>query len=114
MEKSLFLLLFSAYAVIAGLVTEFIKKLTKNKETISYNIVAVIAAVVVGVIGTIIYYVLSSTAIGLSEIIYAVLLGFASGIGSMVGYDKVKQAIDQLIPGKANKEIKAEDTEMKE
>lgn len=89
-----FLILLSAYSVLNGLVVEAYKNLTKNE--LSYNIVALGFALIIGFLGTIIYYQLNSIAFTTNNMIYAALLGLASGLTSMVGYDKVKQAIEQF------------------
>lgn len=94
MTTSAFLILLSAFSVLSGLVTEGLKNLTKDFST---NIVALIVALIIGGFGTIIYYQLNTIPFTINNVIYAVLMGLASGLISMVGYDKVRQAIDQFI-----------------
>lgn len=89
-----FLILLSAYSILNGLVVEAYKNLTKNE--LSYNIVALGFALIIGFFGTIVYYQLNSIEFTTNNKIYAALLGLASGLTSMVGYDKVKQAIEQF------------------
>ena len=62
----------------------------------SYNIVALITALIVGGGGTAVYYQLNAVPFTVNNVIYAVLMGLASGLVSMVGFDKVKQAIVQI------------------
>ena len=50
MTVSTFLTLLSAFSVISGLVTEGIKKIVNDKANISYNITALIVALVVGIL----------------------------------------------------------------
>lgn len=92
----MFLMLLSAFSTITVLTTEAIKKITTNKLNLSYNIVALVVAMIVGVVGCGIYYQLNEILLTTNNIIYMLLMGFASGLVSMVGFDKVKQTIEQL------------------
>ena len=96
MTVSTLLTLLSAISVISGLVTEGIKKIVNDKANISYNITALCVALVVGGIGCGLYYQLNEIAFTVNNIIYMILMGFASGLVSMLGFDKVKQAIIQI------------------
>lgn len=97
MTVELFLMLLSAFSIITGLIVEAIKKLLQEKEKHPYNVIAFVVALIVGGIGTLIYYQLSSIPFTTNNIIYAFLMGIASAIGAMVGFDKIKQAIGQII-----------------
>ena len=101
MNVNLFLILLSAFSVISGLVTEAIKKMVSDKANLSYNLVALIVALVIGGVGCGIYYQLNGILFTVNNIIYMILMGFASGLVSMVGFDKVKQSVEQLT-GKTN------------
>ena len=96
MTVSTFLTLLSAFFFFFLLVTEGIKKIVNDKANISYNITALIVALVVGGIGCGLYYQLNGIAFTVNNIIYMILMGFASGLVSMLGFDKVKQAIIQI------------------
>ena len=96
MNVTLFLILLSAFSVISGLITEAIKKLLSDKTNLSYNLIALGVALVVGTIGCGTYYQLNGLPFDLNNIIYMILMGLASGLTSMVGFDKVKQTIEQL------------------
>lgn len=96
MDITIFLMLLSAFSVLSSLVTEGIKKLFSDRANLSYNVVALVAALVIGGGGTAIYYQLNEIVFSANNIIYAVLMGLASGLVSMIGFDKVKQAITQL------------------
>jgi Na+-driven multidrug efflux pump len=89
-------MLLSSFSVISGLFTEGIKKIVSDKANLSYNLIALCVALVVGSVGTAIYYQLNSIPFDVNNIIYMVLLGLASGLCSMLGYDKIKQAIFQI------------------
>lgn len=96
MTTTTFLMLLSAFSVISGLVTEGIKKLTQDKTNLPYNIVTLTVALIIGSCGCGIYYQLNNIAFSTNNVIYMVLMGFASGLVSMTGFDKVKQAIEQI------------------
>lgn len=96
MTAPMFLMLLAAFSSISGLITEGIKKLISDKQNLSYNLLALIVALVVGGTGCVIYYQLNGIPYTINNIIYIVLMGFASGLSSMVGYDKIKQMIQQF------------------
>lgn len=96
MTTSTFLFLLTAFSTITGLVVECIKKLVTDKANISWNITALIVALIVGGCGCAVYYQLNGIPFTTNNIIYAALMGLASAIVSMVGFDKVKQAILQI------------------
>lgn len=96
MNTTTFLILLSAFSVISGLVTEAIKKLINDKANLSYNVIALVVALIVGACGCAIYYQLNAITFNVNNIIYMILLGLASGLVSMLGYDKVKQAVLQI------------------
>lgn len=96
MNTTTFLILLSSFSVISGLVTEGIKNITTDTVNLSYNIIALVTALIIGGGGTAIYYQLNTIPFTVNNIIYIVLMGMASGLVSMVGFDKVKQALEQL------------------
>ena len=96
MNTVTFLILLSAFSVLSSLVTEGIKKIASDKANLSYNIVALIVALVIGGIGCGIYYQLNAIPFNTNNVIYMILMGLASGLTATVGYDKVKLAILQL------------------
>ena len=97
MNTTMFLILLSAFSVISSLITEGIKNIVTDKVNLSYNIVAMITALIIGGGGTAVYYQLNTIPFTVNNVIYVVLMGLASGLASMVGFDKVKQAIEQLV-----------------
>ena len=96
MTTTTFLMLLSSFSVLSGLVTEGIKKLISDKANMSYNIIALVVALVIGGVGSAVYYQLNAIPFNLNNIIYLVLMGLASGLCSMVSYDKLKQCIEQI------------------
>ena len=97
MTAQLFLTLLSAFSVITGLVTEAIKVIVGKKKDLSYNLIALIVAIIVGGGGCLLYYQLTAIPFTLNNIIYAILMGVASGLTAEVGYDKIMQAVKQLV-----------------
>ena len=95
MSTQMFLALLCAFSTITGLVVEVIKKIVSDKANISYNITALVTALIIGGAGTSIYYYLNDIAFTGKNIVYIVLLSFASGISSMITFDKFKQALIQ-------------------
>ena len=96
MPSTTFLRLLSSFSVLSGLVTEGIKKLISDKANMTYNIIALVVALVIGGVGSAVYYQLNAIPFNLDNIIYLVLMGLASGLCSMVGFDKIKQAVEQI------------------
>ena len=82
---------------ITGLVTEAIKNiLTEHNKTYSANTLAgIIALIVSGCVGGA-YIVLTGTAFTTQIVVQLICLIFGSWLCSMVGYDKVTQAISQF------------------
>lgn len=100
MNTSVFLMLLFAFSAISSMLTEGVKKVMNDKANLSYNLIALCVALVVGSAGTAIYYQLNNIAFDVNNIIYMVLLGLASGLCSMLGYDKVKQTVLQILGNK--------------
>lgn len=97
MTITTFLVLLAGFAAITSVVAEGIKKLLDG-QGVEYasNIVVLIVAVVVGCGGTAIYYVNYQIPFNAINSVYLALMGVANWLSAMVGYDKVKQAIEQL------------------
>lgn len=96
MNISTFLALLFVFSTITGFVVECIKKVVNDKANISYNITALIVAIIVGTIGCVIFYQFNAIPFTVNNIIYVALMGFASALTSMIGYDKITQTIYQI------------------
>ena len=94
MTVEIFLTLLVFFSTATSLATEAFKKLVGNK--IPYNILVLIIAMIVGCVGVYVYYILNNIEINSINIIYLVLMGIVNWIGAMVGYDKIKQLINQM------------------
>lgn len=93
MSITIFMALFTIGSMAASLLTEAIKKGFMETST---NMIALINAAVVGGLGTAGAYILLGIPFTLNNIICLVLMIVCIWIGSMIGYDKVMQTIDQI------------------
>lgn len=102
MTMTLFIALFTVLAgAVSSLITEAVKKWYANAEKpYSANIIALVVSVISGGLGTAVYYILKGIPWTINNIICLLLMIVAIWVTSMVGYDKVKQLLDQI--GAAN------------
>lgn len=91
-----FLFLLSAFSVITSLVVEAVKKFVSDKENRNYNSIALVVALIIGLVGTLLFFYFTNVHISGADFIFAILMGLASALVSMVGYDKVKDAIKEF------------------
>lgn len=96
MTMEVFLILLLAVSIFTGLTVEAIKKFVGEKYKASSNVVAGVTAIVIGAVMGISYCILIEIAITSQLIIILIALVFLSWLCSMVGYDKVMQAITQV------------------
>ena len=97
MTVELFLILLTMLSIITSLFTEGIKKfLDSLKIKYAANIVVLIVAVIVGGVGTSIFYIWNNFQWTTLNIICIFLMMCANWLGAMLGYDKVMQAIAQI------------------
>lgn len=79
------------------LITEAFKKLFQSCEKkYSSNLIAMISAIVVGGAGSVIAYIFLGIAFNIYSIICIPLFIIAIWVGSMVGFDKILQLIEQI------------------
>ncbi len=98
MTVEIFLVLLTVFATVTSLVTEAVKKvLDSAKVTYASNILVLCSAAVVGGFGTTAFYLLTGQAFGSVEVVCIFLMICANWLGSMIGYDKTKQAITQIM-----------------
>ena len=100
MTIAMFLALLFGFSLVTGLIVQAIKKFINDKENVSYNLIALITALIVGIVGSAIYYQFAEISYTINNIICMGLMGIATALVSMVGYDKVSQAIAQITSGK--------------
>jgi len=97
MTAEMFLILLTAFSTITSLATEAVKKLLDKMElTYASNIIVLIVSSLVGGLGTIGYYIINNTEVTAANVACVVIMMVANWLGSMVGYDKVRQAITQF------------------
>ena len=97
MTVTIFLTLLMVCAALTALLTEGIKKfLDEMKIPYASNIVVLIVALLIGCGATALYYVNYQVPFNALNSVYLALMGIANWLGAMVGYDKVKQAIEQI------------------
>lgn len=96
MSLQVFLMLLLVVSVFTSLTVEAIKKFVGSNHTISCNIVAGITAVVLSVAVGVFYCILAEVSFNSHILVYLITLTFLSWLCSMVGYDKVIQAITQV------------------
>lgn len=95
MTPVLFITLFAILTVVSGLITQALKQAFSN--TMATNILALIDAAFTGIGGTVTAYILLSIPFTGINILCIGLLTISVWLGSMLGFDKVKQSIDQII-----------------
>lgn len=93
----IFMLGLLVVSTLTSLVTEAIKKLLSERGITYYaNTLAGVIAIILSVAIGIGYVVLTGTGFNAQIIVYIVTMVFVSWLCSMVGYDKVIQAIKQF------------------
>lgn len=96
MTIELFIYLFTIGSVASSLLTQALKK---SFTDISNNMLALISAVIVGLIGTCSAYILMGILFDLKNVVCIILMTICVWVGSMVGYDKVIQTLAQIKRG---------------
>lgn len=97
MTVTLFISILTLGAGVTSLLTEAIKKAYENAhKDYSANLIALVDAIVVGMGGTAVNYMLLGIPWTVNNIICMVLMAVCVWIGSMVGYDKLVQLIGQV------------------
>ena len=91
-----FLILLFVLAIITSLLTEGIKKLLDSMEMkYATNVVALFVSIVVGGIGTAVFYLWNDYAWTSLNIIMLFIMVCENWLVAMLGYDKVGQSIRQ-------------------
>ena len=91
-----FLIVLFIASVVTSLVTEALKTFLDSLNVkYASNVMVLIVSVFVGGFGTACYYVLTNVEWTATNVIYLFLMVGANWLCSMLGYDKVMQAITQ-------------------
>ena len=100
MTVTVFCIIWAGLSVLTGLVTQAIKDfISTYKENYPSNIIALIVALVLGAGVSIVYYLQNGIPFTALNVIYIIAIGLLNWVGATVGYDKVKQAVLQLMEG---------------
>ena len=94
-------LMISALALISALTSltvEGIKKLTGDKY--SHNVTAVVVALVLTIVGSILYIVYNNIPVTAQSVITVIVLTYLSFLVATTSFDKVKQLLEQIKGGK--------------
>lgn len=100
MTIEIFLVMLLACSILTTLTVEAIKKMFTAGESRKANIIAAVVAIALAIAIGIIYAVMFTIAVTAQYIVAIVALCFLSWLCAMVGYDKVVQAIEQVIKHK--------------
>lgn len=101
MTVTVFFILLTACAAATSLLTEGLKNFLDGLGILYVsNILVLIVAIIVGCGTTAIYYVNYQIPFNTLNNIYLILIGIANWLGATLGYDKVRQTIEQI--GKKN------------
>ena len=97
MTVTLFISLFTIGSMACGLITEAVKKVYQNAGMdYSANVIALVDAFVVGGIGTAVAYMLMGIDWTVNNIICLILMIVCIWLGAMLGFDKIKQTLEQI------------------
>ena len=80
MDITIFIALLFSFSAITGVIVQAFKQLITDKQNMSYNIMAIIIALIVGICGTAIYYQFNSITYTANSIIMMILLGLGSAL----------------------------------
>lgn len=91
------LALVTVFSIVTSLATQFVKMfLDTLKVSYASNIVVMVVAAVVGAGGTLLYYVNYQIPMNALTSVYLAIMCIMNCMGAMIGYDKVKQMLEQL------------------
>lgn len=97
MTLTLFVSLLVILSAVTSLFTEAVKCLIEGVGgKYASNMVVLVVAIIVGIGGTGIAYIFMGIPFILPNIICMALMAVAVWVGSMIGYDKVVQLIEQM------------------
>ncbi len=91
------LALVTAFSIVTSVVTQFVKVVLDTfRAKYASNVVVLIVAAVVGTGGTMLYYVNHQIPLNALTSVYLAIMCLINCMGAMLGYDKVKQMLEQL------------------
>jgi hypothetical protein len=93
MTIELFMYLFTIGSAANSLITQAVKKAF---EGVPSNILALVSAVIVGVVASVFAYAAYGVTYSLTNVLCIPMMCVCIWIGSMLGYDKVLQTLKQI------------------
>ena len=97
MSSGFLLSVLAGISALTTLTVEGIKKILDEKQVhYSSNVLAIIVALVLTIVGSVLYLVYFSIPVTAQVIVIIICLVFLSFLIATVGYDKVKQLIEQI------------------
>jgi len=101
MSISLFMIIFFICTVLTPLLTQAIKMIFINfKAAYVSNIIVLVTSLFVSVFVVVFVYLSQSIPFTLLNVFYIIFMFIANWLGSMIGYDKVRQAFTQIAENK--------------
>lgn len=96
MTFTLFCGLLAGLGVLTALIVEFIKSVLDGyKKNYNTQTVSLISGLVVGIVGTIVVYILMAIPFTALNIVFVIFEGLAVTIGAQLGYDKVLSVLKE-------------------
>lgn len=96
MNNGFLLSALACISILTSLTVEAIKKIVGDKIKISYNLLAAVIAVILTVAVSAGYLIYTGTAFTAQIAVIIIAMVFLSFLSSTVGFDKIKQMIEQL------------------
>ena len=96
MNNGFLLSTLACISILTSLTVEAIKKILGDKIKISYNLLAAVIAVILTIAVSAGYLIYTGTAFTAQIAVIIVAMVFLSFLSSTVGFDKIKQMIEQL------------------
>ena len=97
MSSGFLLSVLAGISALTTLTVEGIKKILDEKQVhYSSNVLAIIVSLVLTIVGSVLYLIYFSVPVTAQVIVIIICLVFLSFLTATVGYDKIKQLIEQL------------------
>lgn len=96
MNNGFLLSALACISILTSLTVEAIKKIVGDKIKISYNLLAAIIAIILTIAVSAGYLIYTGTAFTAQIAVIIIAMVFLSFLSSTVGFDKIKQMIEQL------------------
>lgn len=91
------LTLVTAFSIVTSVVAQYVKMvLDTMKVRYASNMVVMVVAAVIGAGGTLLYYENYQIPLNALTSVYLAIMCILNCMGAMLGYDKVKQMLEQL------------------